>query len=94
MQGWRVAVSTHTRVQECCVHYKESTRMHKNPTAAITTTLPSPRATRTESTKRHVENEAEERGGERGRRRTKKRERENERKERRGTKDNPMLSRV
>lgn len=39
--------------------------MHKNPTAAITTTLPSPRATRTESTKRHVENEAEERGGER-----------------------------
>lgn len=34
----------------------------KNPTT--TTTLPSPRATRAKSIKRHVENEAEERGGE------------------------------
>lgn len=51
----------HTHVQERCVRYKESTRTHKNPT---TTTLPSPRATRAKSTKRHVENEAEERGGE------------------------------
>lgn len=54
-----------TCVQEGCVHYKESTRMHKNPatTITITTTLLSPRATRAKSTKRHVENEGEERGG-------------------------------
>lgn len=48
-------------VQECYAHYKESTRMHKKPT---TITVPSPRATRAKSTKRHVQNEAEERGGE------------------------------
>lgn len=58
---WRVAMCMFTCVLECCIHYKESTRMHKNPTTTtiiITTTLPFPRATRAKSTKRHVENEA------------------------------------
>lgn len=56
-----------THVQECCVPYKEITHA-QNPTTTTTTssitTLPSPRATRAESTKRHVEDEGEERGAE------------------------------
>ena len=36
---------------------------HHHYTTTITTTLLSPRATRAKSTKRHVENEGEERGG-------------------------------
>jgi len=51
----------HTHVNTCFVHDKDRTHTHKNQPPPP---LLSPRATRAESTKRHVESIVEKRGGE------------------------------